>query len=145
MHWRWWVLQITPYLAGIVWICLHPVVSIVTGELKCRGWYIDENSLDPAYFRLNARYSPAKPTLQNVGSMCDALHLWNGGTRDNILCFQHEEYFEIMAVTPISNPITPHAESIALVVPPSTDWISNDFHNSILQLAQHLSSPRDCP
>jgi len=35
-----------PYILGLIWTALHPLVSIITGELKCRGSYIDENGLD---------------------------------------------------------------------------------------------------
>mmetsp|Transcript_33338 Transcript_33338/g.63636 ORF Transcript_33338/g.63636 Transcript_33338/m.63636 type:complete len:455 (-) Transcript_33338:1654-3018(-) len=35
-----------PWILGILWTTLHPILSIITGELKCRGQYIDENGLD---------------------------------------------------------------------------------------------------
>ncbi|KAL7464845.1 hypothetical protein ACHAXS_005173 [Conticribra weissflogii] len=40
------LLLILPYFIGILWTSLHPLVSLITGELKCRGQYIDENGLD---------------------------------------------------------------------------------------------------
>lgn len=33
-----------PYFVAILWILIHPLVSVATGELKCRGMYIDESS-----------------------------------------------------------------------------------------------------
>ena len=40
------ILLTIPYFLGIIWTGLHPILSVVTGELKCRGKYIDENGLD---------------------------------------------------------------------------------------------------
>ena len=40
------ILLTIPYVLGILWTALHPLVSVITGELKCRGSYIDENGLD---------------------------------------------------------------------------------------------------
>ena len=42
---------LAPYLAGLAWFLLHPLASVVTGELKCRGAFIDENSLEPGMLR----------------------------------------------------------------------------------------------
>ncbi|CEG42811.1 uncharacterized protein PHALS_13056 [Plasmopara halstedii] len=33
------------YILGILWLLLHPAITITTGELKCRGTYISENAL----------------------------------------------------------------------------------------------------
>jgi hypothetical protein len=41
---------ILPYAIGLLWILCHPIVSIVTGELKCRGIYTDEHQLDVRSF-----------------------------------------------------------------------------------------------
>ena len=35
-----------PYIIGIVWFLCHPIISVITGELKCRGIYTDEHQLD---------------------------------------------------------------------------------------------------
>jgi hypothetical protein len=41
---------VLPYIIGIAWIICHPIISIVTGESKCRGIYIDEHQLDVGGF-----------------------------------------------------------------------------------------------
>mmetsp|Transcript_2729 Transcript_2729/g.8013 ORF Transcript_2729/g.8013 Transcript_2729/m.8013 type:complete len:666 (+) Transcript_2729:169-2166(+) len=43
---------IMPYAVGLTWFLLHPIVSVVTGELKCRGSYIDESALEPGNLRV---------------------------------------------------------------------------------------------
>ena len=43
---------IIPYAIGIGWFLLHPIVSVVTGELKCRGSFIDESALEPGNLRV---------------------------------------------------------------------------------------------
>lgn len=42
-----------PYIVGVSWILCHPIISVVTGELKCRGVYIDEHQLDPNSYEMN--------------------------------------------------------------------------------------------
>jgi len=58
---RWMPFILAPYLIGIAWHAIHPVASIFTGDFKAaRGWYIDENSLAPSYFRMDAKYDILK-------------------------------------------------------------------------------------
>ncbi|KAG6617494.1 uncharacterized protein IUM83_02531 [Phytophthora cinnamomi] len=33
------------YALGLLWLLLHPAVTVTTGELKCRGTYMSENAL----------------------------------------------------------------------------------------------------
>ncbi|CAI5744078.1 unnamed protein product [Peronospora destructor] len=33
------------YILGLIWLFLHPAVTLTTGELKCRGTYTSENAL----------------------------------------------------------------------------------------------------
>ncbi|CAH0516539.1 unnamed protein product [Peronospora belbahrii] len=33
------------YILGLLWLLLHPAITITTGELKCRGTYMSENAL----------------------------------------------------------------------------------------------------
>ncbi|KAG1685026.1 hypothetical protein DVH05_009767 [Phytophthora capsici] len=33
------------YILGIIWLLLHPAITVTTGELKCRGTYMSENAL----------------------------------------------------------------------------------------------------
>ena len=51
------LVYILPYVIGMAWTILHPLLSIVTGEPKCRGAYIDENGLDVHRYRI-----PGYPT-----------------------------------------------------------------------------------
>jgi len=43
-------LIIVPYIIGVAWTVCHPIVSVVTGELKSRGFYVDEAQLGPSEF-----------------------------------------------------------------------------------------------
>ena len=57
---------VVPYAVGLAWFLLHPIVSVVTGELKCRGSFIDESALEPGNLRV-APYPTDRsklPTLQ---------------------------------------------------------------------------------
>lgn len=136
---RLYLLLVVPYVLGIAWACAHPVVSIITGELKCRGWFIDENSLDAGNFRFDTRLNPnvSGDTTEN---MCEAL-----SATDNMECYIHASSFAIAKVVPISNAITPVSEAIVLVIPASNDWYRSRFHNAMLQLIKRLASASTSP
>lgn len=51
------LLIIAPFALGVIWILCHPLISIVTGELKCRGVYIDEHQLDPNSYSIDKHSS----------------------------------------------------------------------------------------
>lgn len=60
------------YVAGILWIFLFPLVSISTGELKPRGIYIDESSLQsysPATFNYETK------EVADLRGLCERLSL----------------------------------------------------------------------
>ncbi len=50
------LLIIAPFALGVIWILCHPLISIVTGELKCRGVYIDEHQLDPHSYSIHSSF-----------------------------------------------------------------------------------------
>ena len=122
---------VIPYLIGILWTLGHPVVSIITGESKCRGWYIDENSLDASYFRSNDKYATAGTKHSGRNSMCQALK--------GIGCYSHANVMEIARIVPSSGAIAPTAESIVLLIPSSQDWMTSHLHFAMIQLVQRLS------
>jgi len=143
---RLWLLIAVPYAIGILWTCAHPVVSIVTGELKCRGWFIDENSLDAGNFRYNANFL-APGSKQNGGrrisSLCEALDKQD---MDNMDCQRlSSDTFEVAKLVPISNAITPVSEAIAIVIPSSSDWFVDPYHNGMLQFMQRLATAKESP
>lgn len=141
-----WPILLLPYIVGIAWTCVHPILSVITGETKCRGWFIDESSLELGSLRLDAKYFPvtSRDKRQEYSTLCESL-LNNGGLRDNVECIQHEEGFQVSKIVPISNAVEP-AETVAIVVSaPSDTWATSDFHNAILQLISRLSDPASCP
>lgn len=141
-----WPILLLPYIVGIAWTCVHPILSVITGETKCRGWFIDESSLELGSLRLDAKYFPvtSRDKRQEYSTLCESLFN-NGGLRDNVECIQHEEGFQVSKIVPISNAVEP-AETVAIVVSaPSDTWATSDFHNAILQLISRLSDPASCP
>eukprot|EP00539_Tryblionella_compressa_P019892 CAMPEP_0178860832 /NCGR_PEP_ID=MMETSP0747-20121128/1952_1 /TAXON_ID=913974 /ORGANISM="Nitzschia punctata, Strain CCMP561" /LENGTH=83 /DNA_ID=CAMNT_0020527309 /DNA_START=595 /DNA_END=843 /DNA_ORIENTATION=+ len=66
-------LLLLPYIVGIAWTCVHPILSVVTGETKCRGWFIDESSLELGSLRLDAKYYPAtsRDNQQGYSTLCE--------------------------------------------------------------------------
>jgi len=141
---RRWPFLLLPYVVGITWTCVHPILSIITGEAKCRGWFIDESSLDTGSLRLDAKYLTATRNKEGSTSLCKSL-LNTKDLRDNIECFRHDDEFEVAKIVPVSNSVEP-AEVIVLVVSaPEKTWTASDFHNAILQLIIRLSMPSSCP
>ena len=147
----WSKILLLPYFIGIVWTCLHPRFSVLTGENKCRGSYIDENALD-AHFASIRSYNSNAPTSmgqesaknswKKVARLCDHF----GNNRDEtILCHRHGDLFDIAAITPVSNAIEPHEEAIVLVVSGTDDWIVSRFHSTLIHWYRRLADPIEIP
>eukprot|EP00559_Dactyliosolen_fragilissimus_P003041 CAMPEP_0184865370 /NCGR_PEP_ID=MMETSP0580-20130426/17863_1 /TAXON_ID=1118495 /ORGANISM="Dactyliosolen fragilissimus" /LENGTH=395 /DNA_ID=CAMNT_0027364539 /DNA_START=136 /DNA_END=1324 /DNA_ORIENTATION=- len=70
-----------PYFIGLLWTASHPFVSIITGESKCRGTYIDEAQLEPhQYYTQSYQYdNTLKPEILRGGDpnswLCRSLFL----------------------------------------------------------------------
>lgn len=153
----WWPLLVLPYLVGIIWHGLHPVVSIFTGHAHPRGWYIDESSLDPTHFRLDTHkhYTAFKPNLvrelttnddeqcASSFSLCQQqLDAVPGQHSRNIQCHQHADQFTLTRILPVSNAVAPVSEALVLVVPfaANGNYNATAFHFSFVQLLQRLAT-----
>jgi GPI-anchor transamidase subunit GAA1 len=136
------------FVVGSLWILAHPLLSILTGELKCRGWYIDENSLDAGNFRYDSPWviPPASrlrtsSSSSNISSLCDELATVTRQKLDNLHCIHLSEMeLEIIRILPISNAITPVSESIVVFIPPSNNWMEDPFHWTMLHFLKRLAS-----
>ena len=118
----------TPYLIGTLWHGLHSKVSVCTGDTrKPRGWYIDENSLDPTHFRMSAQYNPVtRKGMSKTECMCEALEAYTIGEPNSnnhfgstLSCHQIEEKIEIARIVPLTTAVAPVDQAVVLVVP---DW-----------------------
>jgi len=67
---------VLPYIIGIAWIICHPIISIVTGESKCRGIYTDEHQLDVGGFHTD------EYPLQQIRRDVKEVRRIGGGTLD---------------------------------------------------------------
>jgi GPI-anchor transamidase subunit GAA1 len=163
----WNKLIYVPYLAGIVWTCLHPRISILTGENKCRGWYVDESALDTQFSSVQTyngppklKYNPKQQPPKPIFGLCDSFNHQNnnsnnniGWTHSNLICHRHHgpvvatkktAGFDIAAVIPISGAIQPHEEAIVLVVPGCVgDWKDSEFHATLLHWFPRLANPSE--
>ena len=146
------------WFIGVAWTALHPVVSVVTGELKARGYYIDENALDVHRHRVRSyplqRMASTDGRAHPSPSMCDAL-VSRGLLQPLVKCLRHrateEVSFDVAQVLPVIGPVIQPAEAIVIVVGDSStgqdrDWYErSDLHASVFALVQRLSSKKDCP
>jgi hypothetical protein len=123
---------VLPYLLGIAWTLGHPAVSVITGEAKCRGWYVDENSLESSYFRSTDKYETARNRPSGIRSMCHALPA--------VECYSHEGVLEVARIVPTEGAIAPVSEALVLLIPSTKDWLTSDFHFAVTQLVERLSS-----
>nr|CCA14462.1 transmembrane protein putative [Albugo laibachii Nc14] len=79
MHQRWpTYLCWTIYILGVIWFLLHPIVTISTGQLRCRNTYISENellieSIEAQFSTLETQTILASHTYPN-GSLRDPLY-----------------------------------------------------------------------
>jgi glycosylphosphatidylinositol transamidase len=136
-----------PYFVGIIWTCLHPIASILTGELKCRGWYIDEHALDTQFASTMAYEAPRHlvvnpPTPQSAANLCDVFNT----SIPNLSCHRHAK-FHLASLVPVSSAVQPLEEAIVLVVPTPTtgDWTSSKFHYMLVHSLKGLANPLDTP
>jgi Gaa1-like, GPI transamidase component len=150
-------LLIIPYAVGVVWHVLHPVASVLTGDLQqARRWYIDESSLDPSHFQLFTKYDlilqtkhsapaqvspPSGNTVPMITSLCHGVKVQSERIGVTIPCHRHVlsldetsliSGFEIAKIVPVSAGVSPVSEVIVLVVPtfvPSSDALFKVTHN----------------
>ena len=166
------ILLTVPYFVGILWTTLHPILSVITGELKCRGQYIDENGLDVHRHRvetypLKRRSDVLLTTASNSNSyqseareMCHAIHRLQSSSiiSPSIECLHHVATetieFDIVRIVPPLGPMIEATESIVLVVGEEDndssnsvdDWYKrSDLNASIMHLISKLGNKDDCP
>lgn len=117
----------------------------MTGELKCRGFFVDENALDASAFHMDFKYDTTPKQVHHGDiSLCVTLR----ELRSHIDCHSHQSSeFDVARIVPTSNAVQPNAEAVVLVVPPpkSGKWESETFYYLFLQLIQRLSQPQSSP
>jgi glycosylphosphatidylinositol transamidase len=124
------LLLTVPYLLGLCWTALHPIISVVTGELKCRGSYIDENGLDvhrhqvQSYpLRRAAAVTSSNELDNNVDiGLCDAIYSGRLSiiSYSSVDCLRHAATdnvtFDIARIMPSMGPMIDSAEAVVIVV-----------------------------
>ena len=144
-------LLVLPYFLGIVWTCLHPIMSILTGEMKCRGWYLDEHALALDFVNTQYAENPMRAnkrlnSLMNSAFLCDSL---NTSTVPNLSCHHHANLpFEVVRLVPAASAVEPTEEAIVFVVPlpnRGRDWKASKFHRLLLDSLLRLADPIDTP
>lgn len=151
------ILIYVPYFVGILWTCLHPIVSVITGELKCRGWYLDEHSIEIRFAEITTYAVPshlqgAMPrTPMRLPNLCDGIQATKEASNthnfDNLFCYGQRADFQIATIVPIANSVDPIEEAIVFVVPPPPkgDWTTSTFHATLLRSLHHLADPMQTP
>ena len=135
------ILLFLPYVLAPIWTCLHPIVSVLTGEMKCRGWFLDEHSIEtrfmdgqspneiPSHLKNLETVLPSSQQKQNNNdtgsanseplSLCDFFA--GDGDPDynpnNLICHSHGDHFDIVMIKPLSNALDATEEAVVLVVP----------------------------
>ena len=135
------------YFTGILWHCLHPVVSVFTGDFNGpRKIYVDESNLQPANLRVQKNYGvPLLPSIDpsEIFSMCDAVatnHMIHVNE-----CYVHSNQVEIATIIPSATAVAPVMEAVVLVLPATSSWRGSVLHVVLTTLIERLSSPQDSP
>ena len=115
------------YTLALLWFLAHPMVSITTGEAKCRGMYIDEHSfllhdgvVDPYNHQMDYNvWEVENDNYDNVSSVCEGFHRMNGAGGGSVHCVAKEQYnnMHIVSINP-RQPYgkAPSSEAIVFVV-----------------------------
>eukprot|EP00978_Attheya_sp_CCMP212_P046897 scaffold418589_cov61-Attheya_sp.AAC.1 len=124
------ILVYVPYFVALTWTSLHPVISVITGEMKCRGSYIDENALEVGYFGHNQHHAHSNHQIYNTntklrtknletrrGGLCEALtHIGSSiPCRNQPFPKSHSMSLDVAKIVPPAAPVRP-TEAILLVV-----------------------------
>jgi glycosylphosphatidylinositol transamidase len=128
------LLLTVPWFLGLMWTALHPLVSVITGELKCRGKFIDENGLDVHRHRVEKyplerleleREQPSSGTattsLMGKG-MCDAIYSNRilSDISPSIECLHHQATdtieFDVVRILPAMGPVIESTDAVVLVI-----------------------------
>lgn len=149
----WNYLIVILQIVGIGWFLCHPIVSIVTGELKCRGIYLDEANLDfqmLRYDKLQNPYDEVNNKKHDVddshssSSLCEkisSLGVDDIFNNDNISCHSHPNQIDVARLIPHQNQIVP-TDALVLFIPLLSDNNRNDnpWNHYFVSLLQHLST-----
>ncbi|KAE9003499.1 hypothetical protein PR003_g17936 [Phytophthora rubi] len=71
------------YVLGLIWLLLHPAVTVTTGELKCRGTYMSENALLIDLMEARASHQEANSARGFHEQLLQLPELPAGGCGDN--------------------------------------------------------------
>lgn len=132
-----------PYIIGVVWLCLHPIVSITTGEFKCRGYYVDEKALlQNSYTLPSYRADELRKLYSSSGDTDDSglCHAVKAAGLQRVEChvLQGMEY---AIIVPHYAPSVPNESIVLFVKSPScgTEWTASYFHVALLHMMERLS------
>jgi hypothetical protein len=159
--WPWMVLA---YSLGIIWFGLHPLVSIMTGELKCRGHFIDEKALLNNYFttrpynniatlqsnrdsidnHINIQSSATSSTTSSSSSYCDIVNEEAAKLPfRNMHCYTIGAPVNLNVVQvlpdPATSPIARPDESVVFIVP-SCESNTLTFDAALMAMMQRLAT-----
>jgi hypothetical protein len=142
-----------PYIIGLLWLLLHPIVSVTTGELKCRGFFVDEKALlHSTYYsapypvdQLRRYYSDRNTPIDGL---CHTLRVLDILETCMIECHRdNTNNFDYAIIVPNKAP-SPPSEAIVLIVKEpncKAGWTSSYFHVALLNLIQRLSDGVSSP
>jgi len=162
-----WILLL-PYIIGVLWTICHPIVSVITGESKCRGAYIDEIQFDSFGYdtepypkkknaiSLNENDADDDMKEMNKRSLCHVLystHLTHSDTNlpssSKLKNYPIGKYLSSTSFSCFMNDsfdivkVTPvhntPVESLVFVIPPSKNWIESEIHVLVLNLLDRLA------
>lgn len=143
-----------PYIVGLLWLSLHPIVSIMTGELKCRGFFVDEKAmLQSSYFSTPYPFDQLQRYYSNTneapaGGLCHTLAA-SGLLQTNMIECYHDEAndFDYATIVPNNAPSLSDEAIILIVNGPRCDaeWASSYFHVALLSMMDRLSDGLSSP
>ena len=143
--------MIVVYVLGLVWVLCHPIVLVATGQMKCRGHFIDENSLLSGSLDYDTRIGTKKHNTSNNdgGGLCSALTTNGISFKNNVKCIRHwTAGFDVARIVPSSFP-TESVEAIALLVnfgdTNHKNDISSHLDNLLLNMIGSLSKSTESP
>jgi glycosylphosphatidylinositol transamidase len=75
-------------------------------------------------------------------SLCDTINQHDTNNNNNMICYTHQQYFDMVMITPISNALDATEEALVVVVPSLED---NSFYSFLINGIYYLDDPIETP
>ena len=145
---------VLPYFLGILWFFLHPLLTVTTGELKCRGAYIDENAFltggnypTKPYYKSSSTIASSADNKNNTKELsCEYFsnYINDITNNNNMNCYNYENKFDLLRIIPTKSTLMDPTESIAIIINPNNSNDDDDDNEEFCNVDDNYEKQQEC-